>query len=202
MTADTPDPNSSDPQKADSPSETNPAKEDAATLDAMFGEQLSEEEPAGELPEVEQLKKQLADAEKRVLIAHADLDNYRKRARREREDDLKYAAVPLLIELLPVIDNLQRAIQAVPESEQSSGIVQGVKMVEKQLHDAISRRGVEVIQAEGQPFDPNHHEAILQQPSADAPPGTVLQQTQVGYRLHDRVIRPSQVIVSSAPAES
>ncbi|MEX0793771.1 MAG: nucleotide exchange factor GrpE [Pirellulaceae bacterium] len=202
MTADTPDPNSSDPREASSPEKTKRSEEDAATLDAMFGEQLSEEEPAGELPEVEQLKKQLADAEKRVLIAHADLDNYRKRARREREDDLKYAAVPLLIELLPVIDNLQRAIQAVPESEQSSGIVQGVKMVEKQLHDAISRRGVETIQAEGQPFDPNHHEAILQQPSADVPPGTVLQQTQVGYRLHDRVIRPSQVIVSSAPAES
>lgn len=202
MTAETPDPNSRDPREASSTEETKPTEEDAATLDAMFGEQLSEKEPAGELSEVEQLKKQLADAEKRVLIAHADLDNYRKRARREREDDLKYAAVPLLIELLPVIDNLQRAIQAVPESEQSSGIAQGVKMVEKQLHDAIALRGVETIQAEGQPFDPNYHEAILQQPSADVPPGTVLQQTQVGYRLHDRVIRPSQVIVSSAPAES
>jgi len=202
MTAETPDPNSRDPRFASSSEEANPAEEDAATLDAMFGEQLSEEESASELSEVEQLKKQLADAEKRVLIAHADLDNYRKRARREREDDLKYAAVPLLMELLPVIDNLQRAIQAVPEGEQSSGIVQGVKMVEKQLHDAISRRGVETIQAEGEPFDPNHHEAILQQPSTDVPPGTVLQQTQVGYRLHDRVIRPSQVIVSSAPAES
>lgn len=202
MSAETPDPNSSDPHDASSSEKEKSAEEEAMKLDAMFGEQIGEEESAGELTEVEQLKKQLADAEKRVLIAHADLDNYRKRARREREDDLKYAAVPLLVELLPVIDNLQRAIQAVPEDQQSSGIVQGVKMVEKQLHDAISRRGVETIQAEGEPFDPNHHEAILQQPSTDVPPGTVLQQTQVGYRLHDRVIRPSQVIVSSAPAES
>lgn len=215
MSAKKPDSNSRDPQdpqrnppSSDSSAETeNPDQmDDAATVDAMFGAQVGgqggDEDSANQSSEVDQIKRQLVEAEKRVLIAHADLENYRKRVRREREEDLKYAHVPLLADLLPVIDNLQRAIQAVPEDQQSSGIAQGVKLVEKQLLEVIARRGVEVIQAEGQPFDPNQHEAILQQPSDEVPPGTVLQQTQVGYRLHDRVIRPSQVIVSSAPAES
>ncbi|WDI40831.1 nucleotide exchange factor GrpE [Bremerella sp. P1] len=149
--------------------------------------------------QVEKLKQDLVDAEKRVLLAQADLENYRKRVRRERDDELKFANSPLLTDLLPVVDNLQRALQSAGGSEQAGGIIDGIKLVEKQLLEAMKKRGCEPIEAEGQPFDPNFHEAILQQPSADVEPGTVLQVAQTGYKLFDRCIRASQVIVSKAP---
>ena len=152
--------------------------------------------------EVDQLRQKLADAEKRVLIAHADLENFRKRMRREREDELKYANAPLLSDLLPVIDNLQRAIESAEKSDEASSILEGVKLVEKQMLETMKRRGCEPIAAQGEPFDPNLHEAIMQQPSGDVPPGTVVHVTQVGYRLFERVLRPSQVIVSKAADEA
>ena len=164
-------------------------QEDAST-DEFFGSADDQ---------VEQLKQDLVAAEKRVLLAQADLENYRKRVQRERDDELKFANSPLLNDLLPVVDNLQRALQSAEGSEQASGIVDGIKLVEKQLLEAMKKRGCEPIDAEGQPFDPNFHEAILQQPSGDVEPGTVLQVTQTGYKLFDRCIRASQVIVSKAP---
>ncbi len=176
--------------------------EPQATEDAGSAGEAAESADAwfeGGEEEIDQLKQQLADAEKRVLLAQADLENYRKRMRREREDELKYADASLLADLLPVVDNLQRAIQSAQQSDQSSGILEGVKLVEKQLIESMKRRGCVPIEAVGQPFDPNLHEAIMQQPTADAPPGTVVHETQVGYRLHERVIRPSQVIVSKPP---
>ncbi|MBI1246430.1 nucleotide exchange factor GrpE [bacterium] len=188
MSADNPhqDPSQETPDPNRAPSE---GSEDVAA-DTFFG--VSDDQ-------IDQLKQDLIDAEKRVLLAQADLENFRKRMRREREDELKYANSPLLADLLPVVDNLQRAIQSAGNSEQSGGIVDGIKLVEKQLLETMKKRGCEPIAAEGEHFDPNMHEAILQQPSADVEPGTVLQVTQVGYKLYDRVIRPSQVIVSKAP---
>lgn len=179
--------------------------EPEATEDAGSAGEAAESADAwfeGGEEEIDQLKQQLADAEKRVLLAQADLENYRKRMRREREDELKYADASLLADLLPVVDNLQRAIQSAQQSDQSSGILEGVKLVEKQLIESMKRRGCVPIEAVGQPFDPNLHEAIMQQPTADAPPGTVVHETQVGYRLHERVIRPSQVIVSKPPDQA
>ena len=172
-------------------SSSNPAS--GASADSFF---------AGSEEELGRLKQQLADAEKRVLVAHADLENFRKRMRREREDELKYANSPLLADLLPVVDNLQRAIESAEKSAEASGILEGVKIVEKQLIEAMKRRGCEPIAAQGEPFDPNLHEAIMQQPSGDVPPGTVVHVTQVGYRLFERVLRPSQVIVSKAADEA
>jgi len=183
------------PEKDPSQDPTSEAAESQATH-----ENASTEEFFGSSDDqVEQLKQGLVDAEKRVLLAQADLENYRKRVRREREDELKFANSPLLNDLLPVVDNLQRALQSAENSEQAGGIVDGIKLVEKQLLEAMKKRGCEPIDAEGQAFDPNFHEAILQQPSADVEPGTVLQVTQTGYKLFDRCIRASQVIVSKAP---
>ncbi|MBA2117759.1 nucleotide exchange factor GrpE [Bremerella alba] len=166
------------------------ATQESASTDEFFGSPDDQ---------VAKLKQGLVDAEKRVLLAQADLENYRKRVRRERDDELKFANSPLLNDLLPVVDNLQRALQSVENSDEAGGIIDGIKLVEKQLLEAMKKRGCEPIQAEGQSFDPNFHEAILQQPSADVAPGTVLQVTQQGYKLYDRCIRASQVIVSKAP---
>lgn len=188
MSAENPekDPSQDSPQS----SADTQATEAGASTDAFFA--------TGDA-EMDQLKQDLVDAEKRVLLAQADLENFRKRMRREREEELKYANVPLLTDLLPVVDNLQRGIESAAQGEQGSGLLDGIKMVEKHLLETMKKRGCEPIAAMGEPFDPNLHEAIMQQPSADVEPGTVIHVTQVGYKLYDRVIRPSQVIVSKAP---
>lgn len=145
---------------------------------------------------IAQLSADLQEAQQRVLRVQADLENYRKRVRREMEDERRFAALPLLRDLLPVIDNLNRAIGSVTPDESAAGLLAGVKMVEQQLRTVLQNHHCEAINAEGEPFDPMRHEAIGQQPSAEHPHGTVLLVAQTGYRLHDRVIRPSQVIVS------
>ncbi|MBX9791583.1 MAG: nucleotide exchange factor GrpE [Pirellulales bacterium] len=145
------------------------------------------------------LQVQVAEANDRALRARAELDNYRKRVQREIEDERRFAAQPLLVELLSVIDNVQRAIAAAEKSPEGAGLLEGFKMVARQLDDVLARHGCKRIEALNKPFDPHLHQAIAQQPSADVPPGTVLLVAQDGYQLHDRVIRPSHAIVSKAP---
>ena len=128
--------------------------------------------------------------------AQADLQNYRKRMQREMEEDRKFAVVPLVKAFLPALDNLQRAVQAAATSKKADDLITGVEMVVRQFEAALASVGVETIDAVGQPFDPNLHEAITQAPSADHPPMTVLQDVERGYVLNDRVIRPTKVIVS------
>jgi molecular chaperone GrpE len=131
--------------------------------------------------------------------AEADLENYRKRVQKEAEENRLYRDLPIVRDFLPVIDNLQRAIAASASSGESGELVAGVKLVLKQIEDILAAHSVKVIDAVGQPFDPNLHAAVQQLPSADHPPMTVVQELERGYRLHDRVVRPSQVIVSSSP---
>jgi molecular chaperone GrpE len=154
---------------------------------------------AAETQDEGHLQTQVAEANDRALRARAELDNYRKRVQREIEDERRFAAQPLLGELLPVIDNVQRAITAAEKSPEGAGLLEGFKMVARQLEDVLARHGCRRIEAAGRPFDPHLHQAIAQQPSGDVPPGTVLLVAQDGYQLHDRVIRPSHVIVSKAP---
>lgn len=150
--------------------------------------------------DLETLRQELDAAKDRALRLQAELENYRKRVRREMDDERRYAQLPLLKELLPVIDNIGRALQSAEKSPDSSGLLEGVKLVAQQLDSVLSRHHCQRIEALHQPFDPHLHEAILQQPSADHPAGTVLNVTQEGYQLHDRVVRPAQVIVSTTPA--
>jgi molecular chaperone GrpE len=147
-----------------------------------------------------ELERELADAKDRVLRTQAELENVRKRMRREMEDERKYAQTPLLGDLLPVVDNIGRAVAAAEKNADSSGLLAGVKLVAKQLEDVLAKHHCVRIDALGKPFDPNFHAAIQQQPSADQPPNTVILVAQEGYKVHDRVLRPSQVIVSTNPA--
>ena len=107
---------------------------------------------------------------------------------------------PILRDLLPVLDNINRAIEAAEKAGEAENLLEGFRLVRQQLVTTLANHGAEPIEALGQPFDPNFHQAILHQPSNDAPADTVTMVTQQGYKLHDRVVRPAQVIVSSGPA--
>lgn len=130
--------------------------------------------------------------------ALADLDNYRRRIQREMEEDRKYAAMPMLKSLLPAFDGFDRALQAASISKNTDELIKGIQLTVKQLETALNGFGAKSIPAVGLPFDPNMHEAISQMPSAEHPPMTVLQDVERGYMLHDRVVRPSKVIVAKA----
>jgi molecular chaperone GrpE len=129
----------------------------------------------------------------------ADFENYQKRNQRERESERRYWHGALALDLLPVIDNLDRAMTSAKQAGESGPLVQGVGLVQTQLLDILKRHGITPIDALGKSFDPNLHQAIMQQPTADHPPNTVIQVLQQGFMIHDRVLRPAGVIVS-APA--
>jgi len=146
----------------------------------------------------ERLKTELDQANDRVLRSQAELENYRKRVRREAEEERRYATMPLIRDLLAVVDNIDRAVEAAEDNDNDAGLLEGFKMVADQVNSILQQHHCTKIEADGAAFDPNLHEAILQQPSEDHPPGTVLHEAVVGYTLHERVVRPSQVIVSAA----
>jgi molecular chaperone GrpE len=152
--------------------------------------------------ELDALRAELTAGKDRELRAVAELENYRRRAFRQMDEERRYANLPLMRDLLPVLDNLNRAIEAAEKTPEGGGLLDGVKMVVAQFRAVLENHHCLPIAAHLTPFNPNFHEAILQQPSAEHPPNTVLLETQTGFRLHDRVVRPSQVIVSSQAAGS
>jgi molecular chaperone GrpE len=146
------------------------------------------------------LEQQLAEALDRELKAQAELENFRKRMYRETEQTVKYANLPLVRDLLEVLDNLARATEAAGAATDSSGLLAGVKMVQQQMTGVLERHHCRPINALGQAFDPNVHQAIAQSPSDEYAAGQVMLEASVGFLLHDRVIRPSHVIVSTGKA--
>jgi molecular chaperone GrpE len=153
--------------------------------------------------DIDELRAELDQAKDRALRFQAELDNYRKRVSRQMDEERRYAQVPLFRDLLPVLDNVARAVAAAEKAADAASLLEGFRLVAKQLQGVLERHHCTAIQAMHQPFDPHQHEAIMQQPSGDFPPNTVLAVVQAGYRVHDRVVRPAQVIVSrAAPAEA
>lgn len=145
------------------------------------------------------LSAELASANERLLRLQAEMQNLRNRTSREIADERKYAALPVVTDLLPVIDNINRAIGAAEKAGEADNLLAGFRLVNQQLQTLLVRNECVEIPAENEVFDPNFHQAILQQPSADVPAGNVMMVTQTGYRMHDRVVRPAQVIVSAGP---
>jgi molecular chaperone GrpE len=157
--------------------------------------------PEAELTLEEQLQAALVERDQfkeKWTRALADHDNYRRRIQREMEEDRKYAAMPFLKALLPAFDGLDRAVFAASQSKNAEELILGVQLTIKQLEVALNGLGAKTIESVGQSFDPNLHEAISQMPSAEKPPMTVLQDVERGYMLHDRIVRPSKVIVAKA----
>ena len=148
------------------------------------------------------LQAELEAAKDNVLRCHAELDNVRKRAARELQEALRYADMSLLRDLLPVLDNVDRAIEAAENHADAAALLDGFKIVRQQIDEVLGRHHCVRIEALHTPFDPNVHHAVMQRPSGEHPANTVLAVTQDGYQLHDRVVRPSQVIVSVAEQET
>jgi len=153
----------------------------------------------GSIADDASLAVELQAANDRVLRAQAELENFRKRSRREQEDQRRYANLTLLGDLLPVLDNLNRALTAADQTDTASGLLEGVKMVSSQMLSVFEQHGCRPIEAHGVPFDPNLHEAIGKEPSLELAEGMVTRVTREGYQLHDRVVRPPQVLISGGP---
>ena len=152
-------------------------------------------------PQVAALEAQVADLTDRMLRAHAEMDNIRKRAERERLDTAKYAITKFAGDIVLLADNFQRAIAAVPAraAEQDTtlkGLVEGVEMMEREFLNVLERHGVKRIDPQGQPFNPHLHDAVMEQQNAEVPSGTVVQVFQPGYTIEDRVLRPAMVVVA------
>jgi molecular chaperone GrpE len=143
----------------------------------------------------------LAQASDRFLRERADLENFKRRSQRERAEAARYANEPLLRELLPVIDNLERALRAAAPAEGTdrAAIASGVEMVLKQFAEILGRFGVSRVASEREPFDPSHHEALALVETHEHPAGTILEEHAAGYRLHDRLLRAAQVTVAKTP---
>jgi molecular chaperone GrpE len=138
----------------------------------------------------------LKDTHERLLRSAAEFENFRKRTQKEREDAAKFGNEKLLKDFLPVMDNLERALDHV-EQHDLAQVIEGVKLVQKLFESTLARHGVTGFSAVGKPFDPGLHEALMQKES-DEPPGTVLSEMAKGYKLHDRLVRPAAVVVSKS----
>jgi molecular chaperone GrpE len=132
-----------------------------------------------------------------ALRSQADFENYKKRASREKEEAIKYANSSLLEKLIAIVDNFELGLEAARAEGEKSPIFSGMSMVLKQLMDFLADSGLQPINATGQKFDPNLHEAIAHEPSDEFSEGTVIRQTRRGYKMKDRLLRPSSVVVSS-----
>ena len=137
-----------------------------------------------------------------ALRSQADFENFRKRAAREKEEAVKYANASFLEKLIPILDNFELGLTAARGSAENSPILAGMDMVAKQLNDFLVSTGVEPVNGEGQKFDPNLHEAVAQEESAEVEEGMVLRQLRRGYKLRDRLLRPATVVVSKGKVES
>jgi molecular chaperone GrpE len=135
-----------------------------------------------------------------ALRSQADFENYKKRSAREKEEAIKYANSSLLEKLVAIVDNFELGLEAARAEGEKSPVFFGMSMVLKQLMDFLADSGLQPIDATGQKFDPNLHEAIAHEPSDEFPEGIVVRQTRRGYKMKDRLLRPSSVVVSSGPA--
>jgi molecular chaperone GrpE len=136
-----------------------------------------------------------------AMRSQADFENYKKRSAREKEEAIKYANKSLLEKLVSIVDHFELGLEAARGQGEKSPIYSGMTLVLKQLQDLLTESGLQPIEAVGQKFDPNLHEAIAHEPSDEVPEEHVIRQTRRGYRFKDRLLRPSAVVVSSGPAK-
>lgn len=173
--------------------EGEPTPQGAASDPAQEAERLA--------AEVDTLQTQIADLTDRLLRAHAEMDNIRKRAEREREETAKYAISKFARDVVTVADNFERAIQTVPQdaAEQDSalkGLLDGVLMTEREFLNVLEKNGVRRIVPKGEAFNPHLHQAMMEAQNTEVPPGTILEVYQAGYVIEDRVLRPAMVVVA------
>ncbi|WP_390624886.1 nucleotide exchange factor GrpE [Corallococcus exiguus] len=184
--------------------EVAPPTEDAAALrqevESLRAQlEFSQTKARETLERLKEAHERAKDFQDRAIRSAADLENYRKRAQKEKEDVQKFGVEKLLKDLLPVVDNMDRALDAASKSPDFDSFQKGVAMTRKSFEDSLGRHGVKGFSAKGQPFDPRLHEAIQQVESADVPAGHVLFEVTRGFHLNDRLVRPAMVVVARAP---
>jgi molecular chaperone GrpE len=157
---------------------------------------------AYEADELAELRRELADKQDRYLRVLADMENAKRRAQRDRDEYVKYANESLIRDLLPVLDNFDRALDAARASGEPSTVVEGVELIQRELLKVLERFGVERYSALGATFDPTRHEAVSRVITAEHPENTVVGETLRGYLLNGRVLRPAMVAVAAAPDEA
>jgi molecular chaperone GrpE len=185
-----------------------------ATADDQAGDETAAEQAeaaaqpiSGDDEAVAAAQKERDAYKEQFLRAVADFDNYRKRIERERRELSEYAATDVLLDLLPIIDNFERALQAsaaapgaaADKPDESEAFYRGIELIHKQMLDLLRKRGVTRIDALGADFDPNVHQAVIHEPSAEHREGEVMQELQRGYKLGDRLLRPAMVKVAKRP---
>ena len=148
------------------------------------------------------LTAKLKDEHERTLRAMADLENFKKRAQKEKDEVQKFGAEKLLKDFLPVLDNFDRALEHAKKGADLAGLETGVRMVKKLFEDTQGKHGVKGFESVGKPFDPNVHEAMQQMESADVPPNHVLQEIVRGFTLHERLVRPALVVIAKAKSDA
>jgi len=169
-------------------------------------DQTLEAEPeVAEIKDIEALKQALIEEKKKAednlagwQRAQADFINYRRRSEQEKEEIGKFANAALMLDLLPILDDVERAFAAIPPHPAKASWIDGIRLIERKLWASLEAQGLSQIKALGEPFDPNFHEAMRQDKGRE---GTVVEELQRGYTLHDRVIRPSKVVVGNGEEE-
>jgi molecular chaperone GrpE len=189
------EPNASQPKTGrfdGAPAEPNAAERNEAATAVMDDLEALRERTAS-------LQQERDDFRNLLQRTRADFENYQKRAQRDMAQERRYCHSGLALDLLPILDNFDRAVAAAKQAGETGPLVQGVAMIQTQVLDVLKRHGITRIEALGQPFDPALHQAVMQQPSSEQPPNTVLQVLEQGFLIHDRVLRPARVVVSAAP---
>ncbi len=148
---------------------------------------------------VAQLAQERDALQDQLLRAMADMQNFRRRVQQEKEETRKYATESLVAELLPVLDNFERTLVAVESGASMETLVEGVKMVDKQLRSILERANLQKIASQGEQFDPEHHEAVALEETNEHPEGTVIEELQSGYKIAEKVIRPARVRIAKKP---
>jgi len=152
--------------------------------------------------EIEKLIQEKEEQYDRLLRTQADFDNYRKRVQKEQANLIRYGAEHALLEILPVVDNVERAVESARKHDDSnSQLREGVELILTQFLNVLEKLGVKPIETVGHPFDPNKHDALLRVHAPDSPEGSVLDEVRKGYYLHDKVLRPAQVTVGTNQPE-
>lgn len=175
----------------DTASETN---EDNQNDDLQDENEQEDVDPKDE--EIQQLKDEVKENEEKYLRLYAEFDNYKRRIQKENQTMKTYQAQNVLTDILPTIDNIERALQIEGDTEQFNSLQKGVQMVYDSLLKALKDNGLEVIETEGQQFDPNFHQAVMQDDNSEYESGQITQELQKGYKLKERVLRPSMVKVN------
>jgi len=147
--------------------------------------------------QLEEAKKQAEEHYQRLLRTQADFDNFRRRTQKEKEDQAKYASLKVIEQLLPVVDNFDRALSASKENKDYDALAKGIDMIFRQLEQVLTAEGLKPMEVVGQPFNPEFHQAIMQVESEEHEEGIVVEEIQKGYMLKDKVLRPAMVKVSS-----